>query len=203
MNYPASILIGFFPKITHRNDDWFENPIVEEICSVSNCISSCPIDWINLWMHNDSSWLYDTENIVQDVIDLAGQEMDVYAYKLLPVVFDGDKEIPFTIESSASGSLEQFDFLGYDMVSRSRNESYEPWPLSYNNVIDSFEHSPLSCNQGCKDYRVNKFCLIDQLEDAWRITKEIAADSKNKKTWEPGRYYLLEVYRRQKPLPAQ
>jgi YHS domain-containing protein len=39
---------------------------------------------------------------------------------------------------------------------------------------------------------------MDDLEEAWRITREIAKDAKEKNTWEPGSYYLCEVHWKRK-----
>lgn len=178
------IFIGFFPKKTQCPRSFKRNTQIAEICSVSDHISAGPEDWINKWKHNTIWWLYDTEDIAAAVIGADKEAYDLYAYKIYPVVFDGETEKKLTIETTASESLRDYDFLGYDIVSRSEGTS--------------FECSPLSCNYGYKEYKVNKYCLIDDFNKALRITKEIARDSKEKGSWEPGPYYLLEVYRKQK-----
>lgn len=185
MTRPQPILIGFFPRKTMARPDWLKCPGVQEVCSVSNCFSEPPENWINLWKHNMTWWLYDTEQIAWSVVDDDLGAYDVYAYRIFPVVFEGDVETPITVESAAAGNLSDFDFLGYDAVSREQS-------------VAEFCHSPLSCNNGCVNYRVNRYCLMDDLEEAWRITREIAKDAKEKNTWEPGAYYLCEVHRKRR-----
>jgi hypothetical protein len=185
MRRPKPILIGFFPKKTARPDSWFGGSPVLEICSVSDCISKAPEDWINHWKHNMTWWVYDTEELARSVVgdDLASYDM--YAYTVFPVVFDGETESPVDVTSTARGNLAGFDFLGYDAVSQEQSGA-------------PFSHSPLSCNRGFDQYRVNCYCLLDDLGEAWRITHEIARDAKATNTWEPGVYYLCEVHRKRK-----
>ncbi|MFH1183478.1 MAG: hypothetical protein V1755_00360 [Chloroflexota bacterium] len=180
MTRPEPVLIGFFPKKTACPDAFFGKTAVEEICSVSDCISSGPEGWIDQWKHNVTWWFFDTEAAAREVT--GEEEYDMYAYRLFPVVFDRDTETPIDVDASAEGDLGCYEFLGYDIVSRSRGTN--------------FECSPLSCNGGCKEYDVNRHCLVDAVDEAWRVAKEIAHDSAEKGSWEPGPYYLFEVYRR-------
>lgn len=182
MKRPEPVLLGFFPKERYPRDDWFKNPAVEEICSVSTCIAKGPEGWIDRWKHDTTWWLFPTEAAAWEVVGDERSRFALYAYRLFPVVFDGDGENPIPVESAAQGGLDGFEFLGYDMVSRSCGTN--------------FECSPLSCNNGCEQYPVNRCCLIESLEEAWRITREIARSAKEKGDWETGPYYLLEVHRR-------
>jgi hypothetical protein len=184
MNKPDPVLIGFLPKNTTR-PDWFGVSCVEEVCSVSDCISSPPDGWDDLWKHNTTWWLFDTEDVAWECVTTELSAYDMYAYRLFPVVFDGSNVSPLDIEAAATGDLSGYDFLGYDPVNRE-------------DFCVGFECSPLSCNWGFQKYQVNRFCLIDDLDDAWRITGEIARDAKEKRSWEPGPYYLCEVYRKRK-----
>ncbi len=182
MSKPAPILIGFFPKKTARPDSWFGETNVEEICSVSNCISKGPENWINHWKHNTIWWMYDTEEAAREIARDDTVLYDIYAYRLFPVKFESGREELITIASEASGDLRGYDILGYDIVSRSEGTN--------------FECSPLSCNKGCAEFAVNRFCLIDELEEAWRIAVLISKDSNDKGTWEPGPYFLCIVHRK-------
>ena len=60
MNIPESILIGYFPKKIALRPDWIKNSVVEDIYSVSECISKGPDNWIDMWKHNITWWLFDT-----------------------------------------------------------------------------------------------------------------------------------------------
>ena len=185
MSRPDPILIGFFPKKTARPDAWFGKTSVEEVCSVSNCISCGPDNWMDLWKHNMTWRLFDTEAAAWEIAGQDRRAYDMYAYRLFPVVFDGSEVSPVAAEATAAGDLSEYDFLGYDPVSREEGAS-------------EFGHSPLSCNKGFDQYQVNRFCLLDDLNAAWRITAEIARDAREKHSWEPGPYYLCEVHRKRK-----
>ena len=62
MEIPSPVFIGYYPKRIALKKDLkaqngeivIKNDIVEEICSVSDCISDGPPKgWINEWKHND------------------------------------------------------------------------------------------------------------------------------------------------------
>lgn len=202
MNIPAPIFVGYFSKITaqkselktEKGDIWLKNEIVEEICSVSNCISKAPEGWIDKWKHNDLGF-YDTEESALSVIPDNQEKYDLFAYKLYPIKFTEGKAVDCKVESSATESLDSYKFIGYDVVSKS--------------VADFFECSSLSCNSACEIYTVNRFCLIQDFEEALqccrKISEEIAGAETVKRPdgiveyhgkWEPGHYYLFEVFRK-------
>lgn len=184
MDIPQPVLIGFFPKITECPEP-FRDAGLDEICSVSECISKGPPGWIDAWKHNE--WfVFDSEELAWERVPGDRAPYDMYAYKMFPIKFDGDLT-PVKVEPTAAGDLTDYEFLGYDMVSRTYSAE--------------FDHSPLSCNYGHQEFRVNKRCLIDDLAYAWGIASEIAASAKQKGDWEPGPYYMVAVYRklRQKP----
>jgi hypothetical protein len=52
--------IGYFPKHVLTRPDWLKAAGVLEVCSVSECVSPGPDDWISHWAHNDL-WLYNDE----------------------------------------------------------------------------------------------------------------------------------------------
>ena len=52
------------------------------------------------------------------------------------------------------------------------------------------ECSPLSCNSGAKEFPVNRYCLIDTLEEALRIAEAIDKDG----GYEPGPYGIMSVW---------
>lgn len=181
---PTPILIGYLPKKTPSRNAWFDGSVVQEVCSVSDCMSKRPDDWIDHWKHN--AWgLYDSESLAWEIVG-NDRKYDLYALRLFPVVFDGPEILPITIVSSANENLAGYDLLGYDPVGR------------LDGAMMVFDHSPLSCNQGFQEYQVNRYCLIDERVEAWRITKEIARAAKEHGSWEPGPYCLCEVYRLQR-----
>ncbi len=205
MNIPKLVFVGYFPKLTvlknglkaENGDIWLKNEVVEEICSVSDCISKSPEGWIDKWKHNDLGF-YDTELSAVSVVsedDL--KKYELFAYKLYPVKFDQGEIVKFTIKSKAVEDLSSYTFIGFDVVSRS--------------VSDFFECSPLSCNSGCEIFPVNRFCLIQDFKGALRCCQNISQEIAGVKTvknaqglmeyhgkWEPGPYYLFQVFRKNK-----
>ena len=174
MGISLPVLVGFFPKMTERKPDWLKNKIVQEICSVSACISKGPDHWIEQWKHNELGF-YDSEVLARSIVQKNSQSFDLYAYKMYPVKFKMGQVDSFEIPPHLTAKLFSYEFLGYDPVSRSAGSF--------------FECSSLSCNHGADDFAVNQYCLIPQLEDAYQACIEMSQGR-----YEPGPYYLLEVY---------
>jgi hypothetical protein len=177
MSLSAAVFIGFFPKTTAPAPAWLGAPSVREICSVSECISAGPANWINHWKHNAFGF-YHTEALAAEVIGPSSGQFDLYAYRLFPLRCLGQQIETISIDSPVNAVPEDFSFLGHDIVTKSGP--------------DFFECSPLSCNKGAIKYEVNQFCLIGGQDEALKILQEISRDG----SYEPGPYYLFEVYRK-------
>lgn len=143
---------------------------------MSNCISEGPENWINEWKHNDRGF-YNSEEIMMQVLKEYKEKYNFFAYKLYPLIFINGVIKDYKISLNLKTILSDYNLLGFDIVSRSK--------------ADFFECSPLSCNNACEVYSVNRYCLIDKIEDAYNYCLEI-----EKGKWEPGPYYLFEVYRK-------
>lgn len=187
MDIPQPACVGFFPKATVRHPVPSVGRNVEEICSVSDCISRSPPDWIDHWRHNDLGF-FDTEALAEREIPQNDNTYEIYTYKLYPLVFDHGAVKPWIVPVRVECDLDKYAFLGHDIVSRSLPDAAEP----SRSVLYPFEHSPLSCNYACADFPVNRFCLIDGQKAAYEAAIVIG-----KMQYEPGLYYLFEVYRRQ------
>lgn len=74
-----------------------------------------------------------------------------------------------------------YQFLGYDIVSRSMSHH--------------FECSPLSCNLAASDFRVNTHCLVATLADTYTVFLRIGAEAS---AYEPGPYCLFAVHRKRR-----
>lgn len=180
-----STLIGYFPKRTKSPPNWLIEPKIDQVCSVSECISMGPKDWISLWKHN-TFFLFDTTEIAQSIIETNISEYDIYAYKQYPFIYENGKYIEHYIECKTVKPMESnFLLLGYDSVSR-----------TYGNA---FAHSPLSCCNYAHKLPTNRFCLLNSLSSAKEAAKLFSIDNP-----EPGPYYVVEVYREKKGhLPYQ
>ena len=170
------IFVGFFPKLTHPGLEWLGNPAVREICSVSECISPGPPDWVEQWQHNELGF-YDSEALARQVAGAEAARYDLYAYKLAPLRCLHGKLEPFAVAERGLVLPADYICLGYDIVTRS--------------TADFFECSPLSCNGGAQHFPVNEHCLIADYKLAWEVLQTICIGD-----YEPGPYYLFEVYRK-------
>lgn len=188
---PEPILIGYLAKRVEKRPDWLKAAGVEEICSVSGCISGGLSDQaFKQWRHNGLC-MYDSAPLVHALL---GEEADpqgfgIFAYKLLPVAFAKEGERPVIMDdlSEFAGPPPHaepippgYDKLGYDCVQTEWDKS-----------IAGFGCSPLSCNSMALKMAVNRHCLIDTLDDAIATARTFA-----RKQPEPGVYYVVEVWRR-------
>jgi hypothetical protein len=177
-----AILIGYFPKRVLRLPfpEGFEISHVVDICSVSECMSPGPEDWINSWRHN-AMWCFDSPEIAQSIVPVgSAHQFHMFAYRMFPLSLGDGTEVDFVIPVlSVEPMAQTFDFLGFDAVSRSAGSS--------------FECSPLSCNGAAESESVNSHCLIDDEADIMRLARFFAKKSNG---FEPGPYFVVEVWRR-------
>jgi hypothetical protein len=173
----APTLIGYFPKRLTEPPDWLKVLPIEEICSVSGCISQEPEDWIDQWQHNEC-WVFDTPELAWSVVPLPDRSaFRLYAFKMYPARFEHGQLIQIELPTLQVSPLPpSFNRLGYDIVSRS--------------VTPMFECSPLSCNNMAEHHPVNRCCLVETEADGLRIAIEFSISEP-----EPGPYYLVEVWR--------
>jgi hypothetical protein len=175
-------LIGYFPKRVIPKPDWLEAAGVKEICSVSTCISEDPDGWIEHWLHNDL-WVFPTIESARRVlpVDEAAAAFQIHAYRMFPTQFDHGVESPYPIPSLQVEPLPaDFVRLGYDAVGRSSDTA--------------FDCSPLSCNHGAEEFAVNRYCLVNDAEQALELARIFSMGN-----WEPGPYFVVEVLRSATP----
>ena len=147
------VLVGYFPKRSVLRPDWLAAAGVEEICSVSTCIAEGPEGWIDAWRHN--AWgFFDTPEEAWSVVPEAERgAFRLYAYELHPFRFEGGVRVGLAPESTAPAPLAPgFELLGHDVVSRGAGR---------------FECSPLSCNSWAVAVGANRWCLVDDAEEAF------------------------------------
>jgi hypothetical protein len=179
MTLPAPVFVGFFPKITAPRPAWLQVEAVEEIASVSHCISDAPNAWITSWKHNELGF-YDTEELARSVVRSDSVDYDLYAYELFPLSWL-DHQVEALEQIASSGVLPaDYAFLGYHIVTKSSS--------------DFFECSPLSCNGVASEFATNRSCLIDDERQAYQAVRAMSGPGSGV---EPGPYYLFKVYRKQ------
>lgn len=180
MTLPAPIFVGFFPKATQPRPVWLKVEAIQEICSVSECISKAPVNWIQHWTHNALGF-YNTEEKAVSVLDDASPHYDLYAYELFPVSCLGQNLIAIMLADDIGQVPADYEFLGYDIVSRSSS--------------DFFECSPLSCNHAASVFVTNPHCLLDDEAYAYQVLLTMSQPDFGA---EPGPYYLFKVYRKRR-----
>lgn len=178
----AILSAGYVYKRIAARPDWDDIPLhVEDIYSVSGCMSEMFTDYTRHWRHN-GFWLFDRPDIMADIakaegIDLA--PMTLFYYEFVDQQFDeGTRtwvsfrhdEFPTNVALPAKKSLEGFDVATF---------SQGNWP----------ECSPLSCNGLSKELPVNEHCLFSTLEAATSALENGHFDKS-----EPGPFRIVAVY---------
>ena len=190
-------LIGYFPKRKVRADGLLPGapspslpgaPVVEELCSVSDCVAPGPDGWRERQIHNVHE-LFDTRKLAWSVVPRRERpEFEMFAYRLYPVQFiDGRRKAWVPIWDLAVEPLPRsFVRLGWDAV------------------VGGDGHglgcSPLSCNYqaGLPGIpAVNRHCLMPSERQGLQLARLF---SKTKP--EPGPYCVVEVWR-EPPAPAR
>ena len=205
--FSSHIFVGYLPRMimeksglkSESGEIWLSNPIVEEICSISDCISVIA-NGDDIWKRNELGF-YDSEEMAINIVPKTIPTYELFGYKLFPFQFDKGKCIEYQFGSKAIENLSQYTSIGFDVISKSSSSF--------------FECSPLSCNHACETFPVNRYCLFENVDEAFKCATQISleiADAKITKrpdgimeyngTWEPGPYYAFQVYRKTKNIPV-
>ena len=162
--------IGYLAKRTKKCLDHTLGS-VEEICSVSCCLSKAPPGARELWRHNTMS-LYASEALALGVIpaEQDREAYDFYAYFMPPVAFDdgAPRDLNQDERNALSGATTDVEpvgsdylLLGWDIVT-----NWVGWADG-----QAFECSPLTCNGLAKEITTNRYGLIDGLERAFALVQ--------------------------------
>ena len=162
--------------------EWLNCQNVTAIYAVSNCISKDFTNYVPYWKHN-KYWFFNTPEDMDAILQeqKIPNEFELLFYEVYEKEFDeeeqtwqeitGEESFGYDVKSPAHE-----DFLGYDIVSYS--------------VGTKHECSPLSCNYLCQEVEVNEYCLLDDLNDAIKMTESL-----NENKAEPGPYRIIAVSR--------
>ena len=173
---------GYLSKQLCRAPDWLKNDSVQDIYSLSNCISDAFCDYIPHWKHN-GYWLFNSPALLQEVaaaesIDLS--ENQLFYYEVYENQFDEHTKTwePFEPEKSFETAVVvpgQMHLEGYDVVNFYARTSPEC--------------SLLSCNHMAETIPVNRHCLLASFDEAKNLLESGAFDN-----CEPGPYRIFAVY---------
>jgi hypothetical protein len=173
---------GYLYKRVVPRPDWLKAPGVEEILSVSGCVSPAFADYIPHWKHN-GFWLFDVATLMRPIaegagVDLAGHRL--FYLETLAEEFDDTDRIWQPVEAEPSMPVnvavpKAATLRGFDVVSFSAGNAPEC--------------SPLSCNGLAADIPTNRHCLMDGVAAA-----RAALDAGRFMAAEPGPYRIMAVY---------
>jgi len=190
-------LLGFYPKLIREPTEIHPAAelALEEICCVTECGGyEAPERWIDHGKHNTDTWLFDSPEAAWSVVPASQQERyRLYAYRLLPTLFHesgGETGHPLP-ELTAVPMPNGFVRLGCDAVVRDVGKDEGEL-----HIPPSFGCSPLCCNGMAEEYRVNRYCLVDDLDVAIAMARDFATSN-----CEPGPYCVVEVWRREPSRP--
>jgi hypothetical protein len=150
---------GYMAKRVVRRPDWIRAPVVEDVYSVSGCVSGYFADYIKHWKHN-GYWLFDSVEGIQSLAQehcIALGDCRIFYYEIFDREFDDQKNRwqPFGPEEAFKTSVippSRKQLEGYDVVTFSARTSPEC--------------SPLSCNNLAATIPTNRHCLLGSFDDA-------------------------------------
>lgn len=177
------IPLGYMAKQVSTRPYWLKNNQIQEICSLSGCISKDIADYINYWRHN-GFWLFDSLDVIQELareenIDLSSTTLFFYeSFEYQWDEFENQWQI-FSADQAFSTQVAlplNKELLGYDIVSFSTG--------------NQAECSFLSCNHMAEEIEVNAHCLLDSFQQAKQLLEKSTF-----KDCEPGPSRIIAVYK--------
>jgi hypothetical protein len=176
------IPLGYMAKRVMTRPELLKASAVEEILSLSSCLSDSFADWIDNWQHNEH-WLFDHPSVIlklahENGLDLSGCRW--FYYEGHESAYDGDALawLPYAPAVKIGASVPpptDAVFCGYDVVTY--------------NCGNAAECSPLSCNHMAEEIPTNRHCLLDSFESAYQLI-----DQGRFLNSEPGPYRIVAVY---------
>ena len=170
--------VGYMYKRVSPKPDWLKTDVVEDIYSLSGCVSEDFYGW-----ERNGYGLYDSPQIMEGIanrksIDLS--EMKLFFYKVT------DKQWNANEQKWDEYQLEKFFKTEVQLPKETKLEGYDVGSFFDNSRC---ECSPLSCNHLAEFVTVNDHCLLKSYEEALDLTK-----SGELKDCTPGPYRIFEVH---------
>lgn len=174
--------LGYLYKHVAFRPHWLKASHVEDVYSLSGCISKNFADYIPYWRHN-GFWLFnsppDLMNLAADQsISLEGTKL--FYYEAYELEYDEEKQkwLSFGPDSSF-----------YTNVAIPSKKALEGFDVSSFYAHASPECSPLSCNSYAETIPTNKHCLFHTFGEAKR-----ALESDDFRDGEPGPFRIIAIY---------
>ncbi|MAC50982.1 MAG: hypothetical protein CME31_00395 [Gimesia sp.] len=172
---------GYLAKRVETDTSWLANDQVDDIYSLSNCISDNFGDYTGFWKHNNY-WLFNSPATIRALAEEAGFDLagtKLFYYEVfeqqyhdtgLWQTFTAENSLHTSVEVPATKQLEGFDIVTF---------SLGPVP----------ECSCLSCNYMAETVPVNCHCLLETFDTAFTLLSQDVF-----KGCEPGPYRIFAVY---------
>lgn len=173
---------GYMAKRVVSKPDWLKANGVEDIYSVSGCLSKDFVDYIKFWKHN-GYWFFDSPEVIEQVareqsIDLAGTTM--FYYEVYEQEFDETKRHWFPYEKEPSFTTN---------IRRPRKKTLAGFDIVTSVARNSPECSPLSCNSLANEIQTNAHCLLPDFDTTKRLVETGRFNNS-----EAGPYRIYAVY---------
>lgn len=156
---PEMLPAGYLYKRVAVRPDWLKAGTIDDVYSLSNCVSGAFADYIRYWRHN-GYWLFDSPAIIEDIaakaqIDLSGTTL--FYCEAYPAEFDEatkswsafspEPSFVTEVQLPAHKALQGFDVTGFS-------------------ARTSPECSPLSGHSLAAGIPVNVHCLFNTFAEA-------------------------------------
>jgi hypothetical protein len=174
--------LGYLYKRVAKRPNWLKAAQVDDIYSLSGCISTPFADYINYWKHN-GYWLFDSPAAIERLAISCSTSLDglqLFYYEAHEQQYDEERRAwePYEPEQSFATRIEvpaKKTLQGFDVTSFAAGTSPEC--------------SPLSCNSCAERIKTNSHCLFASFEEAVH-----ALENGQFKHCEPGPYRVIGVF---------
>jgi hypothetical protein len=170
------------PEHLGENPVWLKVTNLDDVYSVSSCMSKDFADYIDYWKHN-GYWLFDSVDAIrllatEHSIDLTGCQF--FFYEVHDLEFDHERKQWQLFEPEESFKTE---------VQHPKRKQLEGYDVVTFVARTSPECSPLSCNYLAETVPVNRHCLLESFDETKRLIETGAFDNS-----EPGPYRIFAVH---------
>ena len=173
---------GYLYKLVVPRPEWLGAVgHVENVYSISHCISDNFADYIGHWRHN-GCWLFDDPAIMREIAREQGVPLEgatLFYYEIYAEEFD---------ERARAWSPLPLDPTTMHVTPPSTKQLHG-FDVNCASMRNAPECSPLSCNGICAELPVNTHCLMETLEAARAALESGAFDNS-----EPGPFRIYAVY---------
>ncbi len=177
----AMVFLGYCAKRPWRPDaNWDPDGVtgVVDVCSASDCMSEPPPE--TQWSFNRAGCYADWADVIASIPPGEKSAYALFAYWLVLGTTDPTQAFDASLPPLPGGTgPEDYDVFGYDVVEIDAS------------TMPVLGDSPLSCNYLAREIRVNRYCLVDDDDEAARLVERF-----NRKQPEPGTYFAVRVARK-------